>query len=119
MSIPMSRDQMRGLKAKKDRVKYLQTMKNHVTHIYRAAIDAAESFGHTSYSFCIDPDYSNVDYGFYRDNMEEILSGLQVLFPDCYVTHTMMSAGPDGKMYDVSKMHCVTEGKECIVIDWS
>jgi len=51
--------------------------------------------------------------------MEEILSGLQALFPDCYVTHTMMSAGTDGKMYDVSKMYCVTEGKECIVIDWS
>jgi hypothetical protein len=101
----MSRDQMRGLKAKKDLAKHLQNIKNHVTHIYKAAIDAAESFGHTSYSFCIDPEYSNVDYDFYIDNMEEILSGLQDLFLDCYVTHTMI--GPSEKE------------RECIVIDWS
>lgn len=122
----MSRDQMRCLKIKKDHAKHLQNMKNHVTNIYKAAIDAAESFGHTSYSLCIDPACNaNIDYEFYKNNMEEILAGLQALFPDSYVTHTMMCTGPDGKMYDVSKMenashaHPLTQSQECIVIDWS
>lgn len=124
MPTPMFRHEMRGLKAKKHEEKHLQNIKQTVIQIYETAIDVAESLGHTSYNFCIDPVYANVDYSFYRNNMEEILSQLQALFPDCYVTHTMMTTGKDGKMYDISKMESaarqfLTESKECIVIDWS
>jgi len=115
---------MRELKGKKDKEKRLQHIKQSVIQIYETAIDVAESLGYTSYNFCIDPVYANVDYSFYRNNMEEILSQLQTLFPDCYVTHTMMATGKDGKMYDISKMESatrqfLTESKECIVIYWS
>ena len=124
MPTPISRAQMRDLKAKKDKEKRVHNIKQSVIQRYETAIDVAESLGNTSYNFCIDPVYANVDYSFYRNNMEEILSQLQALFPDCYVTHTMMATGKDGKMYDISKMESavrqfLTESKECIVIDWS
>ena len=61
-------------------------------------------------------------------NMDDILSRLQILFPDCSVEFTSikMARGPDGAMHDISNLdpkampfigQVLT--KQCISIDWS
>jgi hypothetical protein len=58
--------------------------------------------------------------------MPDILTGLQELFPGCDVTHTILSRGTDGKMYDISKLDekvlpFVNRAldQSYIVVDWS
>jgi hypothetical protein len=41
---------------------------------------------------------------FYIENMRDILSGLQELFPGCSVSNTTLSKGTDGKFYDISTL---------------
>ena len=63
---------------------------------------------------------------FYIENMTDILSGLQALFPDCTVSHTLLCKGTDGKFYDISTLDdkilpFVNRAldQSFIVIDWS
>ena len=136
MSVPVSRDFLRGLKIKRDEEKRIEKVKNCVRRIYEQAILAAETSTGTMYSLDIDPqqtrrrmnninDY-NIEYQFYKDNIEEILSDLQTLFPDCAVKLAKMCSGKDRKRYDISTMDekmlsliFQHEIFECIVIDWS
>jgi hypothetical protein len=62
----------------------------------------------------------------FTTSMADILNGLQELFPDCLVEHKMLVRGPDGKMYDISKMDKAVlpfirgyQEQAYIVIDWS
>lgn len=41
---------------------------------------------------------------FYIENMRDILSGLQELFPACTVSNSTLSQGTDGKFYDISTL---------------
>jgi hypothetical protein len=50
------------------------------------------------------PYYQGAPDPFYIKNMPDILAGLQKLFPDCSVSHTLLCQGKDGKMYDVAKL---------------
>lgn len=145
--IPMSRDEMLSLKSKTDEEMRIEKVKNRVTQIYNQAVSLAKTSTSTSYSLDIDPqqirqrilpmnanmnhsgkfnDMASSEYKFYKDNMEEILSGLQRLFPGCSVRLSNMCTGNDGKRYDIStmdeKMLPFINQKnafECIVIDWS
>jgi hypothetical protein len=63
---------------------------------------------------------------FYVENMFDILRGLQNLFPECTVSHTLLSKGTDGKFYDISTLDekllpFVNRAldQSFIVIDWS
>jgi len=139
MSIPMSRDEMRGLKAKKDEELRIQKITSCVQMIYNQAVGTAKTSTITTYSFDIDPNQTrlripinapmhppNSEYQFYKDNMEEILSGLQDLFPGCTVKLAKMCTGNDRKRYDISTMDekmlpfiNQQQSFECIIIDWS
>ena len=62
----------------------------------------------------------------YIENMEAILAGLQTLFPDSAVSHTLLARGKDGNLYDVAKLDDTTLPlvdtaltQSYIVIDWS
>jgi len=131
---------MQMLKAKKDEMIRVETVKGIINVIYTNAIQAAETKGHTFYSLDIDPchmkeymnhsgqfkDRASLEYKFYKDNMDEILSGLQKLFPGSTVKLSNMCTGNDGKRYDIStmdeKMLPFINQKnafECIVVDWS
>jgi hypothetical protein len=126
------------LKSKIDEELRIGTINNYVTYIYKEAIQQAKTSTSTSYSLDIDPQRTymkrktniNVQYcsqyKFYKDNMEEILSGLQRLFPDCSVKLSNMCTGNDGKRYDISTMDekmlpFINQQNtfECIIIDWS
>jgi len=101
---PMSRELMLGLKAKKDEEMRLEKINIRVRHIYIQAVNAAESFGFTSYNYPIDQWRNpNAGYDFYINNMKEILDGLQKLFPDCSINYTVTGEN----------------GPESILIDWS
>ena len=72
------------------------------------------------------PYYQGAPDPFYIKNMPDILAGLQKLFPDCSVSHTLLCQGKDGKMYDVAKLDDSVLpfvdralDQSYIVIDWS
>lgn len=144
----MSRDTMRELKAKTEEAARLEGVKNRIQMIYNAAVHAARFTPETSYNFQLPlvhtvsvADYHGAmvmaasKYGskagmttdpFYLKNMPDILAGLQELFPGCAVSHTLLSKGTDGKMYDISKLDdkvlpFVNRAldQSYIVIDWS
>jgi len=63
---------------------------------------------------------------FYKDNMADILTTLQSLFPECSVTYTHMVKAPDGKMYDIETLDKTVlpfvqayNSESFIVVDWS
>jgi len=136
----MSRDAMRGLMAKVEEDARLQGIKQRVTSIYTQAVNAAKTKAEKSYKMEIpktnqiqtSPDPHRRQYTilasdpFYIENMPDILSGLQTLFPDCNVSHTLICKGADGKFYDISTLDdkvlpFVNRAldQSFIVIDWS
>ena len=94
--------------------------------IYNAAVHAARTTTDTSYNWALPPqNYRHPDL-FFVKNMPDILAGLQELFPGCAVSHTLLSKGTDGKMYDISKLDdkvlpFVNRAldQSYIVVDWS
>ena len=132
MRIPMSRAMMQGLKAQNDENTRLNRVKQIVDSIYNPAVQLAGRSTDTSFKHQIPTgrysphNMGNVSDPFYLNNMGDILSGLQALFPDCSVTHSLMARGRDGKLYDLSKMDDSvlpfidqTLEQSYIVIDWS
>jgi hypothetical protein len=132
---------MQTLKASKDEELRIDGVKSSIARIYHEAVRQATTSTSTSYSLDIDPQqirqrilpmnapmnaHMNSEYKFYKDNMEEILSGLQSLFPGCTVKFSKMCTGNDGKRHDIStideKMLPFINQRntfECIVVDWS
>ena len=143
MTQPMSRDAMRQLKANTEEAARIQQVKNIVEQVYRAAVQTAKSKTETSYNHPLPLGATVAEmqivvvkkFGcnggttadpFYVKNMPDILAGLQELFPGCDVSHTLLSKGTDGKMYDISKLDdkvlpFVNRAldQSYIVVDWS
>ena len=132
---PMSRDMMRGLKAKTEEDARREKIKQIVIGIYYNAVQLAKSKTETCYNYPLprapayqfqSPVETVVTDPFYTSNIPHILAGLQELFPGCYVKHTLLSKGTDGNMYDISKLDekvlpFVNRALDefHIVIDWS
>jgi hypothetical protein len=149
---PYSRDVMRSFKAEKDWGIKNMKIDSIVKKIYEEAVWFAETDKSTIYNHNLGdrnniyhsykPYYINVPSrvskqqnvlvtkGDIIENMEEILSGLRILFPDCSVDYkkVSMATGRDGKEYDISVLDDklrpfidVNRAKitENIVIDWS
>ena len=127
---PVSRDTLRGLKAKKEEAmrveeerQRLQNVSQNVRNIYGHVMRVAESSTKTSYKHKVDTNDS-ID-SFIRQNMPDILNGLQTLFPDCTVEHSFFVRGNDGQMYDISKMDekmrpfINPQNGQSTLIDWS
>jgi len=165
----MSRDAMRGLKAKVEEEVRLQRIRIIIDGIYSQTVITAKTQTETSYNFPIPISFDNsprpkktiqvaqapvkkivsakeeqfnaqmasyqaanaAQQGpssdpFYIENMPDILSGLQTLFPECSVSHTLICKGADGKFYDISTLDdkvlpFVNRAldQSFIVIDWS
>lgn len=117
----MSREIMQTLKATKEEELRIEKVKRSVTRIYQEAIQKAMTSTSTSYSL-----HLGQEYQFYKDNMEEILTKLQSLFPGCSVKLSKMCMGNDRKPYDISTIDekmlpFINQNNafECIVVDWS
>ncbi len=134
---PVSREEMRALKAKNDeKIKNMQidmivsmvynaamnSATTNTDHIYRWPYNNQQTFG------CVSGHY--ITYQTLLDNMEEILKRLQVLFPDSLIENkkVSMARGVNGKDYDISTLDdkdlpfVDMRGRttsDNIVIDWS
>ena len=120
---PITRDEMRGLKAKKDEENRLREINSIVKEIYNMTIRNAEQTSDLSFKYPI-------QHPTYEKNITDILSALQVLFPECLIEYKNQCQGLDGKWYDISliddlmqtfidikKNHIQTQKN--IIIDWS
>ena len=120
---PIARDEMRGLKAKKDEENRLREINSIVNEIYRNTIHTAEHTSESSFKYPI-------RHPIHQNNITDILSALQILFPECLVEYKNLCQGLDGKWYDISLIddmmkqfinmknsHIQTQKN--IVIDWS
>jgi len=120
---PITRDEMRSLKAKKDEENRLREINDAVKEIYHNAIRNAEQTSDSSFKFPI-------RHPSYEKNITDILSALQVLFPECLVEYKNLCQGHDGKWFDISLFdetmkqfidinNFRTRAQKYIVIDWS
>ena len=125
---PISRDTLRGLRAKVEEDIRLERVSSFIQSIYQQAINVAKTKSDTTFNFPIPRSYMERDSSdkFFLVNMSDILSGLQTLFPDCTVSHSILCKGTDGKFYDISKLDdrvlpFVNRAldQSFIVIDWS
>lgn len=147
---PFSRENMRALKSQKDEHGHQRRLEEVVRNIYTSAVSFAERNAQTTYRFAIQNGYQqhitipsiipsnhNLQYipflinnEYIVENMDEILTRLRSLFPDCSVEYkkVSMARGRDGKDYDISNLDeklrpfidtARAETKEYIVIDWS
>ena len=147
---PFSRENMRALKSQKDEHGHQRRLEEVVRNIYTSAVSFAERNAQTTYRFAIQNGYQqniaipsiipsnhnlqsipfHINKEYIVENMDEILSRLRSLFPDCSVEYkkVSMARGRDGKDYDISNLDeklrpfidtARAETKEYIVIDWS
>jgi hypothetical protein len=134
---PVSREEMRALKAKND--EKIKNMQIHmiVNMIYNAAVSSATTHTDSIYRWpynnqqtfgCVSGHY--ITYQTLQENMEEILKRLQSLFPDSLIENkkVSMARGINGKDYDISTLDdkdlpfVDMRGRttsDNIVIDWS
>jgi hypothetical protein len=145
---PFSRNAMRELKANKDEEAHIMMINLLVKQFYQETVRFAERNKQTFYKININnnnsyysiklPSNSNSSYPhdlgipreYATEHMEEILTHLRNLFPDCVVEYkkVSMARGRDGKEYDISalddKMRPFIDVRQArteehIVIDWS
>ena len=150
---PFSRENMRTLKSQKDEEGHQRKLEEVVRNIYASAVSFAERNAETRYRFSFQNGYQQnvsipstipsnnrldslqyisfqITKEFIVGNMDEILTRLRSLFPDCSVEYkkVALAIGRDGKEYDIlnldEKLHAFidtsrAQTKEYIVIDWS
>ena len=119
---PVSREDLRSLKRKRDEKMRIEQIDNYVNNIYRSVVNKAEISTDTYYRTTQISDFE-------RKHMPEILDSLKTLFPDSRVEYQHTIGGNDGKMYDINKMDesmrqillnpsYKTKVHEQIVIEW-
>lgn len=143
---PFSRENLRFLKAQKDEEGHQRKLEQITREIYTNAVQFAERKSETIYRYSLTDNYNSVyipsmfhnlqaiHYPITKEyimgNMDEILSRLRSLFPDCSVEYkkVALAMGRDGKEYDISNLDeklrpfidiSRAQTKEYIVIDWS
>ena len=144
---PFSRESMRALKAAKDEETHIMMINSIVKQLYEETVRFAELTRETFYKInminksynCIKlPSNSNSSYlhglpiprGYVTEHMEEILTHLRSLFPDCSVEYkkVTLARGKDGIDYDVTTIDSILHSfidvrqartEEHIVIDWT
>lgn len=120
---PYSRDSLRLMKSQKDEETRVNNINNTILSIYNNALQVATTTTDTSFKYCI------TGNTFIMTNMADILSGLQILFPDCSVQQKSLVRMHDGKYCEMPpiddkllpfmNMKVGHTKQECIVIDWS
>ena len=121
---PITREELHGLKAKAIEDRRRAYVSQQINHIYQAVMTHAKGQdprqdSQTSYKHAVQPNLE-------KTTISDILNGLQQLFPDCSVVHTLMARGRNGKLYDISKIDDtilplidVALNESYIVIDWT
>jgi hypothetical protein len=145
---PFSRENMRTLKSQKDDEGHQRKLEEVVRNIYASSVSFAERNAEKTYRLAIQNGYQanvsipstipsnhlhillQITKEFIVGNMDEILTRLRILFPECSVEYkkVSMARGRDGKDYDISNLDeklrpfidtTRAQTNEYIVIDWS
>ena len=146
---PFSRENMRTLKSQKDEEGHQRKLEEVVRNIYSSAVSFAERNAETIYRFTIQNGYQqnvvipstipsnhnlqsilHINREYIVKNVDEILTRLRSLFPECSVEYktVSMAMGRDGKEYDISNLDdklrpfidtSRAQTKEYIIIDWT
>ncbi|NDB83916.1 MAG: hypothetical protein EB127_14515 [Alphaproteobacteria bacterium] len=143
---PFSRENLRFLKAQKDEEGHQRKLEQITREIYTNAVQLAERKSESVYRYILTDNYNSVyipsmfhhlqailfpiTKEYIVGNMDEILSRLRTLFPDCSVEYkkVALAMGRDGKEYDILSLDeklrpfidiSRAQTKEYIVIDWS
>jgi hypothetical protein len=127
---PMTRDEMRSLKDKTDEENRLRQVEQCVERMYTCAINTAKTFTSSQWRAEFHNGQGGQEFNgkFIITNIDDILSGLRSLFPDCSVEFksVTMAMGPDRQMHDISTLDEKAlmfignrQVKQCITIDWS
>lgn len=147
---PFSRANMRLLKGQKDEEGHQRKLEEVVRNIYTSVVSFAERNAETIYKFAFQNGYQSlvnipstipsnhniqsipfqINKEYIVKNVDEILTRLRSLFPECSVEYkkVSMAMGRDGKEYDISNLDdklrpfidtARAQTKEYIIIDWS
>jgi len=122
----MTRDKLLSLKAKKDEEVRQNRIEQIVKTIYANAVRVAEETARSSYEHQVP--LSNVystsrdPCPFHMDNMNEILTRLQKLFPDAVVNKKRLIMSQNKILYEHARIDSADALLLCelyIVIDWT
>ena len=120
---PISREELRGLKAKIDDVIRLGKVKRFVDDIFKAAVIQAKTSHARQYIVPFDSSSNAMQMKEYK---AEILQQIIHLFPGCKISYCEMCPDIHGKWHDLStidpeiyKYLNLKIKKESIMIDWS
>jgi len=110
---PMSRKSLQQLNFETNEKIRLDKINSIVENIYTKVINTAKNTQYKTYEFPIPRQnnkppgyvgYSGLMDDFYNKNMSDIILNLQKVFPDCDISHLIMSKGSDGKLYDINNI---------------
>lgn len=116
---PLSREDLQGLRAKREEESRLRFVRNAVTIVYNGVVSKAEK-GETSYTFPL----TKLGTDFFGETISDILVEIRSLFPRCCVTCTKLyptkekERGPKITTF-ANFMELSLKGDLYIVIDWS
>jgi len=110
---------MQKMYAERQEATRVQMVQSLVSSLYEAAIHTAQTTTQTFFYYPI-PGHAGI-----VENMADILAQLKPLFPGCKVSHSLLSRGTDGKLYDIENIQdkdlplLTAVDKSYIVIEWS
>ena len=112
MQTPISRDELRALKAGEDEKKRIEDINRWVSFVYKHTIDAAKTTNSKAYNCMIQTA---------NENVKDIMIGVQNLFPGCPVNYVVVQ-GSYRKTYTLETIDPTTMlslDKQLIRVDWS
>ena len=133
---PISAKEMGVLKQKKKEKERLSTLKRLLKLIYDATLNYGEKSIGTRYiyksivPFCQHNEFYNHNETFIKDNLNDIMTGLERLFPDCDIEYKLYSSNRKGNMHDITDLdtthkllvHYLSDGtclESRFIIDWT
>jgi len=113
---PLSREDLQGLRAKREEESRLRFIRQAVTIVYNGVVSKAEK-GETSYTLPL----MKLGTDFFGESIGEILEQLRTLFPRCCITCKKLfpkDRGPKVTTF-ANFMELNLRGDLYIVVDWS
>jgi len=133
---PISREELRQMKAEHDEKRRqerensrLREIERIIADVYSSVTWVAKSKAETSYTYAV-VNYDEKEFLLTKDNMNDVIKGLQAAFPDCSVKYVEYGRGLDGKLRDMRDTYAMCSefaisqlnrmGLELhIIVDWS
>ena len=132
---PISREELRRMKAEHDEKgrqdmekRRLRQVEVIIASVYSSVTYAAKNKTDTSYGYVVKS--GEKEFLLTKDNMNDVIKGLQAAFPDCSVKYVEYGRGLDGKLRDMRDTYAMCSEFAIsqlnrmslelhIVIDWS